>query len=1111
MSCHRHFGWALTPGSNVGDAVPELRHAIRDAFGSVIEAQELLAALDRCDLKDGSLLVGDDGLVLEYSEDTAGPRKLARAVTELRGLLSPLTPIRVQARAAGLFYSGEERIRDERTCTPAIIYLAQWRPGVDLDALVADLRTRAGLRARLEVRGAPSDKGGPGLAAELHRAFSATATSSEEPLTCAYSENPRTSGVPPAHVADLFMLAFSTLGADGRAGPTLLTLSRDVDALDWLRLALLGTFTPREGRESVILDGLEWEVGRRPIIAAPASTTSPLVIDQSACDRCGLCEQVAPEMIQIDSSGVRLLEGDHPDAISYDLVDLCPRDAIRKTYSKTSATLSGTLSHRPGWLSRLIGRQGAAFPSRFAPSFLRVKGRSEGPRYVLGLAVMTMQEHAAVLLRDGEVVGAIEEERLTRKRHYGWRAKDRPPFVTAAVDPTLCVEEAFCRKSIRILLEREGITLDDVELIAINGLHGRYRDLFSRTEDGPMPCVKVGRLVYVPHHLCHAASSFRVSGLESAWIFTVDGRGDRETAALFRAEEGKIQPVYSILSLDDTSIGGLYESATRLLGFGSHGQGSFMALASFGEPTVDVSSFLSVAPDGELTCHETGFAETFSDRARVFEGELLPKHHDLAASVQNALEETVEALIARGGVEKGTDGLCLAGGVTLNCQMNDRLRRAFRPEGIYAQPAANDAGTALGAALEAWALFGGGETGPMEHAYLGPEFSDDEIESVLRLSGLTYRRSEDVARAVAGRLAAGDILCFFQHRMEFGPRALGARSIIADPRSDEIKERANAIKMRQNWRPFGPSILAGYEDEYFEDAFDSRFMLFTQKIRPEKLPLLKAIAHVDGTTRPQVVHPTPNEVYYRMIKAFYDLTGIPMVLNTSFNRRGEPIVCTPEDALESFVGLGADALAIGSFLVERPAADFELPPLRAAQTRGFEPTKGEPVFHSVDPIRHDRLDGRRGNWGTMIRQLEESQSRLATIILAAGELASIGALVKKLMRAGVREFAFRFPTPIERRDGSLDSEHVPELAAAAGWVARVAGPLRARGIRVATEMIPLCLLPPEQWSYATGTPIAGTAPLPCRDCTLLERCPRSWPLYFELVGTQELQTQSRKP
>jgi predicted NodU family carbamoyl transferase len=1087
--CHLHYGTSLRPGADVTEVQGSpFAFPYYDAFGTNVSARDLIQALERAGLVEGTLILEDAGLRLEHACDLSSDM-VAKALTELRGLLSPLTPC--SAYGASLS-SSELSVVDTRQTQAPVVHLAEYDgESHDLSTIARDFRFRAKVTVPIRIVAARSDTAGPDLSDVLQEAFDETATFDGKPLLCAYSENPRTSGVPDDDSIDLFMLVF----AKTNRSELVLAMSRDVAAIDWFRHAVYGDFDSKEAQAGILLDGLEWEVGRRPIIAAPSGAPEDLLFDRRRCDQCGLCGEAEPAHIRVDASGVQRIEGELDTSQRYDLIELCPSDAIRPRYSERSGTLTSTLTHRPLWLSRLLGGDGPAFPSDITPSYLRAKNPSSGPRYVLGLAAMTMQEHAAVLLRDGEVIGAIEEERPLRRRHHGWRAHGRPAFVTAAVDPTICVEEVFCRRSIQMLLQAEGITLEDVELIALNGLHGRYRNLFSRTTDGSMPLMKAGRVVYVPHHLCHAASSYRVSGLKDSWIFTVDGRGDRETAALFRAENGTILPEYSILSLSDTSIGGLYESATRLLGFGSHGQGSFMALASFASPSVDISSFLSVDNSGTLTCHESGFTETFSEYQRAFEGPIESKHHALAASVQDALESSVERLIEEGGVKPGTDGLCLAGGVTLNCQMNDRLRRHFRPKGIYVQPAANDAGTALGAALEAWSHFGDGSSAKMDHAYLGPEFSDETIESALKRSGLSYNRSPNVGADVAKRLAGGEIFCFFQHRMEFGPRALGARSIVADPRSLEVKNRANALKTRQGWRPFGPSVLAGYEDEYFEEAFDTRFMLFTQKIKPEKLSLLPAIAHVDGTTRPQIVHPEPNRAYHDLISEFHRLTGIPMVLNTSFNRRGEPIVCSPEDALESFVGLGADGLAIGSFIVERPTPDFILPPMRDTTPRWFDPIGDEILFLSSQEHNHDAIVGERGNWRRTFHRAQ-STSKGVTVLLLANEFSGLGGLLKQLLRARVRSITFRFPQPILTSEGRILADHVPTLNAAASWLARVASPLKKRGLDISIQMVPSELLPEELSEnvdrfdpYDPSTPITPEG---------------TWPLYLELMGTEEL-------
>ena len=223
----------------------------------------------------------------------------------------------------------------------------------------------------------------------------------------------------------------------------------------------------------------------------------------------------------------------------------------------------------------------------------------------------------------------------------------------------------------------------------------------------------------------------------------------------------------------------------------------------------------------------------------------------------------------------------------------------------------------MGAAAEAWAMAAGSNLAEMHFPGVGPSFSPEEIEAELRKAGVSYTRVEDIAEVSAEFLAEGKVVCWFQDGLEFGPRALGARSILADPRRKDMQDRVNTIKTREKWRPFGPSILAGHEQDWFVDAFDSRFMLFTLEVKPEKRALVPAVVHVDGTSRPQVVHADQQGTYHRLISSFYDRTEVPLVLNTSFNRRGEPIVCTPEDALSAFSELGADVLAIGPFVVKR--------------------------------------------------------------------------------------------------------------------------------------------------------------------------------------------------
>jgi carbamoyltransferase len=310
--------------------------------------------------------------------------------------------------------------------------------------------------------------------------------------------------------------------------------------------------------------------------------------------------------------------------------------------------------------------------------------------------------------------------------------------------------------------------------------------------------------------------------------------------------------------------------------------------------------------------------EAFGHLMRERNGPLEQVHFDLAASVQKALEDTVIRFIEDGLQGRDCENLCLAGGVTLNCSMNQRIRSHFGLKRVFAQPAAHDAGTSLGAALEAhWLITGEAVPTVMNHANLGPTYGRDDVLQALNDYGVPYCEPEDMADTVAGLIADQSIVCRFQGRSEFGPRALGARSILADPRSAAIKARLNTLKGRQWWRPFGPSILAGHESDYFKSPHVSPFMLFTLAVREEKLEAIPAVLHVDGTTRPQSVTKEANGSYHRLIERFYQKTGVPMVVNTSFNTAFEPIVETPRDAVATFLQVGADYLAIEDFLVWR--------------------------------------------------------------------------------------------------------------------------------------------------------------------------------------------------
>jgi carbamoyltransferase len=353
-----------------------------------------------------------------------------------------------------------------------------------------------------------------------------------------------------------------------------------------------------------------------------------------------------------------------------------------------------------------------------------------------------------------------------------------------------------------------------------------------------------------------------------------------------------------------------------------------MGLAPYGEPGIDLSEFITEEANsyqiavrallGKSSAAARLLETRFGPR-RVPESELKAEHKNLAFAVQNVCERVMLAMAATAVAKAGSRNLCLAGGVALNSKANGKILSTKTVDRIFVPPAAGDDGVALGAVLAPYLDNGARRpTRKMRHAYLGPEFSDDEIGRALETYKLRAQRTDDPAKAAAALLASGKILGWFQGRMEFGPRALGCRSILADPRDPEMNGKVNnAVKFREWWRPFAPSMLAEAAGDYIESATDSPFMVLTAQVRPEKRSVIPSVTHVDGSARPQTVEKDVNPVYWRLIHEFGQLTGVPVVMNTSFNLRGEPIVCTPTDAVRTFFSSGMDALVIGNFVVSK--------------------------------------------------------------------------------------------------------------------------------------------------------------------------------------------------
>lgn len=432
----------------------------------------------------------------------------------------------------------------------------------------------------------------------------------------------------------------------------------------------------------------------------------------------------------------------------------------------------------------------------------------------------------------------------------------------------------------------------------------------------------LARWTFLEHHLTHEASAFLASPFEEAAVLTMDGRGERVSTSCGHFHDGQYERLRQV-NLPH-SLGLLYEELTRYLGFlHSSDEYKVMALASYGKP-VHVDAFRRIVEsDGEggYRLASADFVELFGPARRrgdTFE----QRHMDIAHSLQQVLEETVLDIVRWLHERTASENLCMAGGVALNCVMNAKLADQGPFRRVWVQPAAGDSGTSLGAAL--WLDFlhrDRRRSWNMDHAYLGPAYSDAEISRFLDRSGVRFRRMENVAEEAAALLADEKILAWFQGRMEFGPRALGSRSILASPRRMEMQARLNELKDREDFRPVAPVVVQERAHEWFDaqgrDEIDAPYMLFVFDVLPDMADLIPAVRHTDGTARVQTVKAQQNPLLYDLLRAFAELTGVPVLVNTSFNTRGEPVVCTPRDALESFCTSPLDALVIGNFLVEK--------------------------------------------------------------------------------------------------------------------------------------------------------------------------------------------------
>jgi carbamoyltransferase len=591
---------------------------------------------------------------------------------------------------------------------------------------------------------------------------------------------------------------------------------------------------------------------------------------------------------------------------------------------------------------------------------------------VLGISAY-YHDSAAAIVRDGEVVAAAQEERFTRKKH----------------------DSSFPANAVKYCLEAEGVSLDNVDYIvfydkpflkferlletylafAPRGLRSFQmaiplwvreklfqKDLLAKQLKQISPSNNIeGKLLFTEHHMSHAASAFFPAPFEEALVLTMDGVGEWSTTSVAIGRGNHLEMIREIHF--PHSLGLLYSAFTYYTGFRvNSGEYKLMGLAPYGEPKYTariLDNLIDLKPDGSfrlnmkyfdyctgLTMTNAKFDALFGLPARKPEELLTPVHMDLAASIQNVLEEIVLRMTRSLAAETGIRNLCLAGGVALNCVANGKILRDGKFDKIWIQPAAGDAGGALGAALAAYHLYKGqprtvsASSDGMKGAYLGPEFSQQEIERRLQAAGAVFTTltDEELIKASAQALADEKALGWFQGRMEFGPRALGGRSILGDARSPSMQSVLNLkVKYRESFRPFAPSVLREDVADWFEMDVDSPYMLLVADVvQRRRIPMteeqqklfgieklnvprseIPAVTHVDYSARVQTVHSDTNPRYHQLISKFKQLTGCPVIVNTSFNVRGEPIVCFPEDAFRCFMGTEIEALAVGNCFLRK--------------------------------------------------------------------------------------------------------------------------------------------------------------------------------------------------
>lgn len=561
---------------------------------------------------------------------------------------------------------------------------------------------------------------------------------------------------------------------------------------------------------------------------------------------------------------------------------------------------------------------------------------------------------SAVLFKDGELVFGIEEERLSRNKHavneFPIRAireclsfenialsdvnrillPYRPELVSKLVynnvsevvqNPALLADSEGGSPGSESGLYLLARNLNTYRLAKRGELSDIVRHRLEREFDDTCPPIET-----IEHHRCHAASAFHPTDFSEALVLTIDGRGEYDSTVVWRGDETGLERLRTYSH--PNSLGHFYGILTEYLGYRAfNGEGKVMGLAPYGEANADIEAkirdLIDIGVDYDVTALTTGgiepgvrrLEELFGRPRNDRKGEFDDWQQDLAFTAQNLLEEIVVDIV-REYSSVGSGNVGLSGGVALNCKMNKRVMELEEVDQLFIQPVAHDGGLAVGAGMVGQRPT---DVAAMSHAYWGSAFETDEIKRILEKNKIDYEEPDELERTVAESIADGELVGWYQGRLEMGPRALGNRSILADPRTEESRDRVNRfVKHREEWRPFAPSMLEEAAEEYLVNAEPSPYMIKTFEVRPEKTDDIEAVLHPgDDTTRPQTVREDQNPRYYRLIEEFERLTDVPVLLNTSFNDHGEPIVRTPTEAIKDFYGMGLDVLVLGDVVVRK--------------------------------------------------------------------------------------------------------------------------------------------------------------------------------------------------